>query len=235
MDLIAGERDRERLADLAVGKARAKVPALIEALDENFTTHHAFMVRHYLDEIDRWKTLIAGFDERITALLGEQERDLELLDTIPGLGRTAAQIVLAETGGNMGQFPTAQNLASWIGVCPGQNESTGVNKSGRTRPGNSHLKRLLGVAAMATIRNKDTYLAVFFRRLKARRGGKRALVAVMHKITIAIWYVLHDHVPYRELGTDYFAQRDPERAMHRMIKEANSLGLTIRFDPIPAG
>jgi transposase len=232
--LIAGERDRELLADLAVGKARAKVPALIEALDGDFTTHHAFMVRRYLDEIDRWKTLIAGFDERITALLDGREQDRELLDTIPGIGHTAAQIVLAETGGNMGQFPTAQNLASWIGVCPGQNESAGVNKSGRTRPGNSHLKRLLGVAAMAAIRNKDTYLAAFFRRLKARRGGKRALVAVMHKIAIAIWHVLHHHVPYRDLGADYFAKRDPERAMRRMIKEANSLGLTVRFDPIPA-
>lgn len=232
--LIAGERDPQRLADLTVGRARAQIPALVEALDGDFTAHHAFMVRHYLDEIDHFNATITTFDARIAALLNDQERDLDLLDTIPGIGRLAAEIVIAETGGDMAQFATAHHLASWIGVCPGQNESAGVSKSGKTRHGNSSLKRLLGVAAMAAIRNKDSYLAVFFRRIAARRGGKRALVAVMHKLVIAIWHVLHDHAPYHELGADYFAKRNPERAMRRMTKEANSLGLTVRFEPIAA-
>ncbi|KPI11101.1 transposase IS116/IS110/IS902 family protein [Actinobacteria bacterium OV450] len=109
----------------------------------------------------------------------------------------------------MAQFASAHRLASWIGVCPGQNESVGVNRSGRTRPGNKDLKRLLGIAAMVAIRKKDSYLGVFFRRLAARRGGKRALVAVLHKLAIAIWHVLHDHTPYRELGADHFTRRDP--------------------------
>ncbi|MER7693424.1 transposase [Streptomyces sp. NPDC097610] len=139
---------------------------------------------------------------------------------------------MAETGGDMAQFASAHHLASWIGVCPGQNESAGVGKSGRARPGNASLKRLLGIAAMVALKNKDSYLGVFFRRLASRRGGKRALVAVMHKLTIAIRHVLHDHTPYRELGPDHFTRRDPERAMHRMTKEANSLGLTVRFEPI---
>lgn len=232
--LIAGERDPEQLAGLAVGKARAKIPALIEAVDGDFTDHHAFMIRHYLDEIDRLRSTTTAFDTRIATLLTEREQDLDLLDTIPGVGRLAAEVILAETGGDMTQFATAQHLASWIGVCPGQNESAGISKSGRTRHGNSNLKRLLGVAAMAAIRNKASYLSVFFRRVSARRGGKRALVAVMHKIAIAIWHVLNDHAPYRELGADYFTKRDPARAMRRMTKEANSLGLTIRFDPIMA-
>ncbi|MEV0416006.1 transposase [Streptomyces sp. NPDC050448] len=141
----------------------------------------------------------------------------------------------AASGGDMAQFTSAQHLASWIGVCPGQNASAGVNESGRTRQGNSNLKRLIGTAAMAAVRNKDSYLSVFFRRISARRGGRRAMVAVMHKLAIAIWHVLPDHTVYRELGADYFAKRDPERAMRRMIKEANSLGLTVRFDPIAAG
>lgn len=233
--LIAGERDPGHLADLACGKARNKIPALIEALDGEFTPHHAFMVRHYLDEIDRLKTMVEAFDARIAAMLAEREQDLANLDTIPGIGRLAAEVILAETGGDMTQFATAQHLASWIGVCPGQNESAGVNKSGRTRPGNSNLKRLLGTAAMAAVRDKDSYLAAFFRRISARRGGRRAMVAVMHKLAVAIWHVLHDQEPYRDLGADYFAKRDPERAMRRMIKEANSLGLTLRFEPITAG
>lgn len=192
------------------------------------------MVRQYLDETDRLGTLVAAFDARIAGLLAKREQDLEALATIPGIGRLAAEIMIAETGGDMAQFVSAHHLSSWIGVCLGQNESAGVNRSGRTRPGNSNLKRLLGTAAMAAVRNKGSYLAVFFRRLAARRGGRRALVAVMHKLAIAIWHVLHDHALYRELGANYFAQRDPVRAMRRMTKEANSLGLTIRFDPIPA-
>ncbi|WP_405918405.1 transposase [Streptomyces sp. NBC_00728] len=158
----------------------------------------------------------------------------EALQTIPGIGRLGSEIIIAETGGDVAQFASAHHLASWIGVCPGQNESAGVSKSGRTRPGNANLKCLLGVAAMVAIRNKGSYLGVFFRRLTARRGGKRALVAVMRKLVIAVWHVLHDHEPYRDLGADHFTRRDPERAMRRMLKEANSLGLTIRFDPIPA-
>jgi transposase len=220
------------LADFAAGRARAKIPALVEALDGEFTDHHAFMVRHYLDEIDRWKTVIAEFDDRIAAMLADDQQDLDLLATIPGIGRLAAEIILAETGGDMAQFPSAHHLASWIGVCPGQNESAGVTRSGHIRPGDRHLKRLLGIAAMVAIKKKDTYLGAFYRRLATRRGGRRALVAVMHKLTLAIWHVLHDKVPYRDLGADHFAKRDPERAMRRMIKQANSLGLTIRFEPI---
>ncbi|MGW1075947.1 transposase [Streptomyces sp. NPDC002537] len=115
--LIAGEREPERLADLACGKARNKIPALIEALDGEFTAHHAFMVRHYLDEIDRLNSGTALFDSRIAALLAERQQDLDNLDTIPGIGRLAAEVIIAETGGDMAQFASAQHLASWIGVC----------------------------------------------------------------------------------------------------------------------
>jgi len=230
--LVRGERDRDRLADLTRGKARSKITELVLALDGDFTAHHAFMVRHFLDEIDRLNALVAAFDLRIATMLADRQADLDRLDSIPGIGRLAAEIIFAETGGDMTRFASAQHLASWIGVCPGQNESAGVNMSGRTRQGNSSLKRVLGTVAMSAIRDKNSYLSVFYRRIAARRGGKRALVAVMHKITIAIWHVLRDHAPYRDLGADYFARRNPERAMRRMTKEANSLGLTIRFEPI---
>ena len=148
------------------------------------------------------------------------------------MARRAAEVILAETGGDMAQFATAGHLASWIGVCPGMNESAGVSKSGKTRNGNANLKRVLGVAALAALRDRDSYYGVYYRRVAARRGGKKALVAVMHKLAIAIWHILRHKTAFRDLGADFFAKRDPQRAMRRMQREANSLGMTIRFDLI---
>jgi transposase len=232
--LIDGDRDPAGLAELAVGHARAKIPALTAACDGTFTDHHAFMCRHFLNQIDHLAGLVTELDARIAALLTDRDQDLTNLDTIPGIGRTAAEIVISETGGDMTPFATAGHLASWIGVCPGLNESAGVNKSGHTRHGNANLKRILGTAAMAAIKQKDSYYAVYYRRIAARRGRQRALVAVMHKLVIAIWHVLHDKIPHRDLGADYFTRRDPQRTMRQIIKQANAIGLTVRFDTIPA-
>jgi transposase len=232
--LIGGERDPHALADLTFGAARRKIPALVEALDGRFTDHHAFMCRHYLDQIDHLDAVVAVLDARIATLMSGHDQDIENLDTIPGVGRRAAEIIIAETGGDMAPFASAANLASWIGVCPGMNESAGVAKSGHTRGGNGNLKRVLGVAAMAAVKQKDSYYGVYYRRLAARRGRQRALVAVMNKLAVAIWHILHDKVKHKDLGADYFAKRDPERAMRRMVREANALGMTVRFDPIPA-
>ncbi|MFB7112821.1 IS110 family transposase [Streptomyces sp. NPDC056291] len=192
--LIDGERDPRALAELAIRRARSKIPALVEALDGTFTEHHAFMCRHYLGEIDHLAAVADQLDARITALLARLERntDVENLDSIPGIGPAAAQIIIAEIGGDMAQFATAGHLASWIGVCPGIKESAGVAKSGRTRPGNSNLKRLLGIAAMSVSRSKDGYLSAYYRRIAARRGRQRALVAVMHKLAVAIWHILRN-------------------------------------------
>lgn len=230
--LIAGERDPAVLADLAVSGARAKIPALTEALTGVFTDHHAFMCQHFLDQIDHLAALVVELDTRVAALLADRDHDLTNLDSIPGIGRTAAEIIISETGGDMAPFATAGHLASWIGVCPGVNESAGVNKSGHTRQGNAHLKRVLGTAAMAAIRQKHSYYAVYYRRIAVRRGRQRALVAVMHKLVIAIWHVLHDKVTHHDLGADYFIRRDPQRTMRQIIKQANTIGLTVRFDPI---
>jgi transposase len=234
--LIDGERDPARLADLTVGKARAKIPALTEALDGTFTAHHAFMCRHYLAQLDHLAHLVVELDERIAQILRDRDRDVDLenLDTIPGIGRTTAEIIIAETGGDMAPFDTAGHLASWIGVCPGVNESAGVNKSGHTRHGNANLKRVLGTAAMAAVKQKDSYYTVYYRRIAARRGRQRALVAVMHKLVIAIWHVLSEKVAHHDLGADYFTRKDPQRAIRQIVKQANALGLTVRFDPIGA-
>lgn len=234
--LIEGERDPARLAELAVSGARVKIAALTEALEGTFTEHHAFMCRHFLNQIDHLAVLVTELDERIAELLREQDRDLDLanLDSIPGIGRTAAEIIISETGGDMAPFATAGHLASWIGVCPGMNESAGVNKSGHTRHGNANLKRVLGTAAMAAIKRKDSYYAVYYRRMAARRGRQRALVAVMHKLVTAIWHILKHKLTHHDLGADYFVRRDPRRAMRQIIKQANAIGMTVRFDPIPA-
>ncbi|MGB8501441.1 IS110 family transposase [Mycobacterium sp.] len=230
--LIGGERNVDRLAELTFGAARKKIPVLVEALDGTFTDHHAFMCRHYLDQIDHLNAMVAGLDARIAKLMGDHDKDIGNLDTIPGIGRRAAEVIIAETGADMAPFASAANLASWIGVSPGMNESAGVAKSGHTRDGNGNLKRVLGVAAMAAIKQKDSYYGVYYRRVAARRGRQRALVAVMHKLAIAVWHVLHDKVEHKDLGGDYFAKRDPVRAMRRMVREANAFGMTVRFDPI---
>lgn len=232
--LIDGERDPARLADLAVSPARAKIPALTTALDGTFTAHHAFMCRHFLAQIDHLAALVAELDARIGDLLQGRDQDIDHLDSIPGIARTSAEIILSETGGDMTPFATAGHLASWIGVCPGTNESAGVNKSGHTRHGNANLKRVLGTAAMAAIKRKDSYYAVYYRRIAARRGRQRALVAVMHKLVIAIWHVLAHHVPHHDLGADYFARKDPQRTVRQITRQANAIGLTVRFDPIGA-
>jgi transposase len=232
--LIAGQRDPEQLAALADTIARAKIPALTEALDGTFTDHHGWMCRHLLEHIDHLAALIATLDARIAELTRGHGPDLERLDTIPGVGRTAAEIIIAETGGDMTAFATAGHLASWIGVCPGANESAGVSKSSHIRPGNARLKRVLGTAAMAAIRKKDSYYGAYYRRIAARRGSQRALVAVMHKLVTAIWHILHDRVGHQDLGADYFTRRDPTRAMRQMTRQANALGLTVTFTPIGA-
>lgn len=231
--LIDGQRDPQALASLAVRQAKRKTGQLVDALDGTFTDHHAWMCRHLLAEIDHLDALIAELDARIATLTRDHDDDLANLDTVPGIGRKAAEIIWAETGGDMAQFATSAHLASWIGVCPGMNESAGVNKSAQIRRGNAHLKKVLGTAALAAIRGSDTYYSVYYRRIAARRGGKRALVALMHKIAIAVWHVLKHKVPFHDLGPDYLPKRDPQRAMNRMRREANRLGLTVRFDPIP--
>jgi hypothetical protein len=144
-------------------------------------------------------------------------------------------VIIAETGADMSRFCTAGHLASWAGVCPGHYESAGKHKSGKTRHGNRWLGGALGTAAMAASRTKDnTYLGARYHRLVPRLGKKKALVALEHSILTAVWHMLTNDVDYHDLGGDYFTKRDPEAAMRRLIRQANALGFTIRFDPIQA-
>lgn len=162
-------------------------------------------------------------------------RRLELLQTIPGVGQRVAEVIIAESGGDMSRFPSAGHLASWAGVCPGHHESAGKHKSGRRRHGNRWLGAALGTAAMAASRTKEaTYLGARYHRLVPRLGKKKALVALEHSILTTVWHMLTHDTEYADLGGDYYAKYEPERPMRRITRQANALGFTIRFDPIQA-
>jgi transposase len=231
--LIEGERDVHTLAEMAKARMRPKIPQLVHALTGNFGEHHAFLCRIHLERIDQLSAAIGELSARIEEEMRPFAHQLERLQTVPGVGQTVAEVIIAETGGDMSRFRTAGHLASWAGVCPGHHESAGKHKSGRTRHGNRWLGGALGTAAMAAARTKDTtYLGARYRRLASRLGKKKALVAIEHSILTAVWHMLSGDTDYQDLGGDYFARRDPEAVMRRIIRQANVLGFTVRFDPI---
>jgi transposase len=191
--------------------------------------------RIHLERIDQLSAAILQLSERIEEQMRPFAAQLDRLATIPGVGQSTAQVIIAETGGDMTRFRTAAHLASWAGLCPGQHESAGKHKSGRTRHGNRWLAAALGTAAMAAARTRDTtYLGARYRRLVPRLGKQKALVAVGHSILTAAWHILTDDVDYHDLSGDYFIRLDPERATRRAVKQLNALGYTVRLDPIHA-
>ncbi|MET7520682.1 IS110 family transposase [Streptomyces sp. NPDC005480] len=230
--LIAGQDDPHALADLAKRRLRNKIPELTEALTGRFREHHGFLARLHLDHYDHLTTALEGLNARIAEAMSPFRPALELLDTIPGINQALAEVIVAETGGDMSRFASDKHLASWAGVCPGHHSSAGRSKSTKVRPGNPHLKGALGLAAFGAARTKNTYLQARYRRLTARRGPTKALVAIEHSIIIAIWHMLTDNVPYQELGGTYFTQRDPERAARKAVGQLNQLGYRVTLDPI---
>lgn len=230
--MIAGERDPRLLADLAKRRMRSKIPHLVEALTGRFDDHHAFLARLHLDLVDRLTAMIEAVTARIEVAIEPYRTAVELLVTIPGVNRLTADVIIAETGADMTRFPTAGHLASWAGVTPGHHESAGKNKSARVRPGNAYLKAALGIAVFAGVQVKNSYVQAQYRRLAARRGPMRAQVAVQHSILVAVWHMLSTGAGYHDLGGDYFVRLDPERAKRRIVRQANALGLTVRFEPI---
>lgn len=230
--LIAGERDPRVLADLARGRLRVKIPALVEALAGHFGEHHAFLAGMILTHIDAISAMLTELDARIDAELAPYRAQVELLNSIDGIDRRTAQVIVAEIGVEMARFPSAAHLASWAGVCPGNNKTAGKAKTGHTRPGNRWLKAALGTAALGAIRKKDSYLHALFRRIAARRGGKRALAAVAHSQLATIWHVLTTQTHYHDLGGDYFLRRDnPEHRRRRAIDQLHRLGYRVTLEP----
>ncbi len=226
--LVAGTTDPEALADLARGQLRKKLAALREALEGRFSAKHALIVGQILAHMDFLDESIDRLSEAIEEQLGPfGEAQVELLCTIPGIQRRAAEVLIAETGGDMTKFPTAGHLASWAGVCPGNDESAGKRRSGRTTKGSKWLRQTLTESAKAAARTKDTYLAAQYVRMRARRGANRATTAVAHSILTAAWHMLQTGQTYADPGGNYYVRRDPERATKRLVAQLERLGHTV--------
>ena len=232
--LIGGTTDPEVLAELAKGRLRKKLPALQKALSGKFRAHHAFMAAQILSLIDGLEAALADVSAQIEVLMRPSEPSVIKLKEVPGLDRKAIEDILAEITDNMSYFPTARHIASWAAICPGNNESAGKKKSGRTRHGNKWLRTALVQAARAAVRQKDSYFGGLYRRLVVRRGDQKAIVAVAHSLLVTIYHMLRDHADYADLGADYFAKRNTEATRRRSIKELERLGYKVTLEPLDA-
>jgi transposase len=225
--LIAGHTDPHTLAELAKGRLRAKREPLAKALEGRVKPHHRFVLTELLCQIDSLDETIARFDEQIERIRGPFEAAVGLLDTIPGVARHTAEMIVAEIGTDMNRFPNAGHLASWAGAAPGNYESAGKRASGKARKGNRFLRTTLVQAAHAAVRTKGTYLSAQYRRLAARRGKKRAILAVAHSMLVMAYYMIQRQEPYREAGADFFDRLQPEDTARRLIKRLASLGYQV--------
>lgn len=230
--LLAGETDPSVVADLAQGKLRAKVPQLEQALTGHLKPHHGFLLAELLAHIDYLDEAITRVSGEIASRLEKAEDDIELLDTIPGVSRRTAEILLAEIGQDLERFPSAGHLASWAGMCPGNHESAGKRKSGKTRKGSPWLRQALIEAAHGAARSKKTYLGAQYRRLGARCGKTKAIVAVGHSILVIAYHVLTRHEPYRDLGSNYFDEQDRQRVEDRLVRRLKRLGYDVELKPM---
>lgn len=228
--LIAGERDGEQRAALAKGTLRKKQKALAIALTGRFTAHHRFLLRQILAHIDELEHHITAFDQQLEQCLRPFALELELLRTIPGVGHRTAEVIVAEIGSDMSLFPTAAHMASWAGLCPGNRESAGKRKSGKTRKGNRWLRGALIEASWGASRSRGTYLAALFRRVMRRRGAKKAAVAVAHSMLVAAWHILHNRVGYNEVGAAYFDQLQTKRLTRHYLRRLQELGVTVTVE-----
>jgi len=231
--ILAGEEDTERLAEMSKGILRKKIPDLRLALEGRVTEHHRFLLQELLDHQEFLEKKMAEVEAEIGKRMRPFEAEVERLDTIPGVDRVTAWSLVAEVGVRMEQFPSAGHLASWAGLCPGSFESAGKRLSGRTRKGSASLRRCLCQVGSVVSHLRDNYLSAQYRRLAARRGGKRAVLAVAHTVLVMAYHILKRKQNYQELGADYFDRLNADAIRRSLVRRLERLGHRVTLEPIP--
>lgn len=231
--IIAGQEDAGQLAKLARGKLKNKIAELERALEGRIRDHHRFLLAEYLDEWEALGERIVRLEAEIDKQIRPFEQAVALWQTIPGVDHVTACNLVAEIGVDMRQFPSAQHLASWAALCPGNHESAGKRKSGRTRDGNKWLRRSLCQAAWAVTRKKNCYLSAQFKRLAGRRCVKRAVMAVAHTMLVIGYHMLKTGQTYHELGGDYLERINKDQLQRYLVKRLQRLGLKVTVEPVP--
>jgi len=228
--LVAGCTDVQAMADKARRQMRKKIPQIQEALHGFMGEHQRRMLRLMLKHMDILEEQVLLLDQEIQENMTSVNEQISLVDSIPGVGERSAQVIIAEIGINMNQFPSAAHLASWAGLCPGNNESAGKRKSGKTRKGSDILKATLIECAKVAGHLKNTYFCAQYSRISARRGKNRATVAVAHTILTIVYHMLKANVPYQELGPDFFDQRRKNEIVKKSVKRLEALGYAVSIE-----
>jgi len=229
--MVAGEDDPARLADLAQRRMRSKIPQLEQALYGKLTEHHRWMLKLLLDQLRTTEQFIARLDERIVELTRPQQPVLEKLDAIPGVDRRVAEVLMAEIGPDMTPFPSDAHLASWAGISPGNNESAGKKRGGKTTKGSRWLRQALVQAAWAASHKKDSYFQAHARNLMHRRGRKRGLVAVAHSLLTVVYHMLKEDTAYRDLGSQFLDRLRARHLIRFHVRRLQNLGLQVTIAP----
>jgi transposase len=230
--LTAGSTDPQILSELAKGRLRKKLPELRKALEGRFRPHHRFMVGEILTHIDFLDEAIERISQEVSCRIVPFSKTVEVMDLVPGINQRVAEGILSEIGVEMSCFPTDGHAASWAGVCPGNNESAGKRKSGKTRKGDRWLRRYLIEAAWAASRKKGSYLSALYHRLVVRRGKKKAIIAVAHRLLVIIYHMLKDQGSYRELGPDHFNKVNAAHVQCHHVRRLESLGFKVILEPV---
>lgn len=229
--IVEGNTDPEAMANLAKGLLRKKRPQLVSALSGRVKPHHRFLIAEHLSQIEYLQEAIQRIGAEVEERLRPFELQVKRLDSIPGISRQIAEVLLAEIGWDMSRFPTDKHLASWAGMCPGNNESAGKRRNGKTRKGSRWLRHALIEAAHGAARTKNKYLKSHYHRVAAHRGKKKALVAVGHSILIISYHLITRGQEYTDLGTNYFDERDRNAVQRRCVKRLEKLGFKVELQP----